>query len=370
MKTSSNRSYSPEPLKMRRPGLPLATKRLSKLLYASLCSSLSLPPFQTSERLGIFLSSFLLAELDEDARMRCSYNIGGSASGKSAPKTYRLSSSENAFGGGANLQTIPSEKSKSLNKAKARGTIALLGDPYAYPNLRTMFIPDEGKTFFDGDLDRADLQVVCWEANDEMLKIAPQTRSGYPLNECLCPTKQNRPPLEELVEGHPKYSDHRGPLKALREFAKTFCHGTNYGGQPKNNVRSHWMDCPEKLNVLRESGLEHILVLKSGTKELSIKCQSIGLSRIDLASDGISSIDLILSSPKLSLGFPSQPSASPSTESGKPSILTDSKASTETGISKVSLQTHDSLSGQFPTEKKRSLGRRNPSLWACGDSVF
>lgn len=183
--------------------------------------------------LGIFLSSFLLAALDEDGRMRCAFNIGGSESGKSAPKTYRLSSSENAFGSGANLQTIPSKKSKSLGKAKARGTIGLLGDPYSFPNLRRMFIPDPGKTWFDMDLDRADLQVVVWEANDAMLKAALHLGVDIHLMNAFVLARKDPPPLEELVESHAKYPDHRGPYEFDREFAKIFCHGTNYGGQPR-----------------------------------------------------------------------------------------------------------------------------------------
>ena len=183
--------------------------------------------------LGIFLSNFLSAPLDSDGRMRCAYNIGGSASGKSAPKTYRLSSSENAFGSGTNLQNVPSEKSKSLGKAAARGSTAGLGDPYQYPNIRAMFIPDPGYTFFDGDLDRADLQVVVWEAEDELLKHALRLGSDVHLANAFVLAGRDPPPLEELVETHPRYPDHRGPLKHQREFAKVFCHGTNYGGQPR-----------------------------------------------------------------------------------------------------------------------------------------
>jgi uracil-DNA glycosylase len=183
--------------------------------------------------MGIFLSNFLEAELDDDGRMRCAYNIGGSASGKSAPKTYRLSSSENAFGSGTNLQNVPSEKSKSLGKAAARGSTTGLGDPYSYPNIRSMFIPDEGYTFFDGDLDRADLQVVVWEADDPMLKAA--LRMGVDIHLMNAYILQNKavPDLSELVETHPKYLDWRRPMKLLREFAKVFCHGTNYGGQSR-----------------------------------------------------------------------------------------------------------------------------------------
>lgn len=180
--------------------------------------------------LNQFLSNFLRKPLDIDGRMRCSYNIGGSESGKSAPKTYRLSSSENAFGSGTNLQNIPSEKSKSLGKAAARGNIAAIGDPYQFPNIRSMFVPDPGYTFFDGDLDRADLQVVAWEADDPMLKAALKMGADIHLMNSFSLEGKEPPPLEELVETHPKYRDHRGPMKLIREFAKVFCHGTNYGG--------------------------------------------------------------------------------------------------------------------------------------------
>jgi len=158
--------------------------------------------------MSVFLSHFLTAPLDSDSRMRCAYNIGGSASGKSAPKTYRLSSSENAFGSGTNLQNVPSEKSKSLGKAAARGSTTGLGDPYSYPNIRSMFIPDPGYTFFDGDLDRADLQVVVWEADDKELK-------------------------QMLREGVDIHSENAKTLKTTRQLAKVWVHGCNYGGSPR-----------------------------------------------------------------------------------------------------------------------------------------
>lgn len=50
--------------------------------------------------LGVFLSTFCLMSLDTDGRMRCSYNVAGT-------ETFRLSSSENAFGSGGNLQNVP-----------------------------------------------------------------------------------------------------------------------------------------------------------------------------------------------------------------------------------------------------------------------
>jgi len=50
--------------------------------------------------LGVFLSTFCMMPLDTDGRMRTSYNLAGT-------ETFRLSSGENAFGSGGNLQNIP-----------------------------------------------------------------------------------------------------------------------------------------------------------------------------------------------------------------------------------------------------------------------
>lgn len=188
--------------------------------------------------LGKFLKDFILAKQDSDGRMRCSFNIGGSESGKSAPKTYRLSSSLNAFGSGANLQTIPSEKSKSVGKWEHRGHIALLGAPYQLPNLRSMFGPDPGFTFFDLDLDRADLQVMAWDADEPLLKEVCRRKVDVHLLNVYILDGKEPPPLEELVETHPKYPDHRGPRKHKREFAKVFCHATDYLGKART-VAAH-----------------------------------------------------------------------------------------------------------------------------------
>lgn len=175
----------------------------------------------------------ILMKLDNDGRGRCAFNIGGSESGKSAPKTYRLSSSKSAFDSGANLQNISSEKSKSAGKAVARGHLAMLGDPYILPNIRTLFGPDAGFTFFDQDLERADLFVVVWESDDRDLKLAMRAGVDIHLFNVYTLDGKEPPPLDELVEGHPRYLDHRGPRKTQREFAKIFCHGTNYLGSAR-----------------------------------------------------------------------------------------------------------------------------------------
>ncbi len=183
--------------------------------------------------LGVFLSTFLLAKLDVDGRMRCSYNIGGNAQGKSAPYSYRLSSAKNAFDSGMNLQNLPSEKSKALGKAAKRSDT-----DFQLPNIRTMFGPDSGFTFFDLDLDRADLQVVVWEMDDEMLKTALKKGADIHLLNAFVLDGKEPPPMEELDESHPRYQDHRGRFKMQREFAKVFVHGSNYGGSART-MASH-----------------------------------------------------------------------------------------------------------------------------------
>lgn len=167
--------------------------------------------------LGVFKSTFAEAEVDAaDLRMRSSYNAAGT-------DTYRLSSSQDAFGSGMNLQNIPAGGSVEKD------------DPTALvlPNIRKLYIPDEGFIFFDADLDRADLQVVVWEAEDEELK--QMLRLGvdlHILNGCLLFNKPV-PPVDELLESHSNYKYHKIKFKAERQFAKIFTHGTNYGGSDR-----------------------------------------------------------------------------------------------------------------------------------------
>lgn len=145
--------------------------------------------------LGVFKSTFIDAEVDPDGRSRCSYDITGA-------ETYRFSSSVNAFGRGLNHENIPSDKSKSIQKAKNRGST------FKLPNIRTIFVPPQGYRIFDIDLDRADLQVVVWESNDLVLK-------------------------QMLREGADIHSVNAKVLGIHRELAKVFCHGTNYGGSAR-----------------------------------------------------------------------------------------------------------------------------------------
>lgn len=153
--------------------------------------------------LGVFLSTFIKAKLDIDDRMRCSYNICGT-------ETLRFSSSKNAFDSGTNLQNVPKETSN-------------------LPSVKKLFIPDEGNTFFDMDLDRADLQVVVWEADEPELKSALKRGVDMHLLNAFALLGKDVD-LGDLVEGTENCERFKHDFKKERNLAKAFIHGTNYGG--------------------------------------------------------------------------------------------------------------------------------------------
>lgn len=160
--------------------------------------------------LGIYMSNFIEAPLDVDGRMRCSYNVCGA-------ETYRLSSSTNAFDSGTNLQVIPGEK-----EAKEDGL--------KLPNIKTMFGPDPGYEFFDLDLDRADLQVVVWEADDKELKQALRLGLDMHCFNAVSIYKIKGIPPEELVESHPNYKERRAQIGYKnRQNCKVAVHAVDYG---------------------------------------------------------------------------------------------------------------------------------------------
>jgi DNA polymerase I-like protein with 3'-5' exonuclease and polymerase domains len=145
--------------------------------------------------LGVFLSTFVNAPLDTDGRIRCSFNIAGT-------ETYRFSSSQNAFGSGLNLQNIPKGGES---------------DGLELPNIRSLFIPDPGRTFFDIDLSSADLRIVVWESDCKEMKAL---------------LKAGLDPYTEIAKEF--YHDPTITKKdPRRQIFKSFAHGTNYLGTAK-----------------------------------------------------------------------------------------------------------------------------------------
>lgn len=140
-------------------------------------------------------SNFLEAALDPDGKFRSSWMATGA-------ETFRCTSGGNAFYRGGPLQNVTDGKHTHSGRP--------------LPNLRSCIVPSPGHTIFNCDLERADLQVVVWEADDDDLKQK----------------------LREHVDIHAENAkDLLGLLRAAteqeRHFAKTFIHGTDYGGKAR-----------------------------------------------------------------------------------------------------------------------------------------
>lgn len=145
--------------------------------------------------LGTIKSNVIDAPLDDDGKFHTSLNGCGA-------ETFRLSSSKSAFMTGGNAQNITD------------GSRAHTDMPV--PNLRRLYVPPPGYTIWECDQQRADVQVVAWEAGDEEMKA--MFREGADLH------TENAKALFGLREA---------PTKQQRDKGKTFVHLTDYGGKAR-----------------------------------------------------------------------------------------------------------------------------------------
>jgi len=144
---------------------PRSPKQLQKLLYEDMKLPVQVNPdtgrpttdetalekLKSKDKTGIIevllqirtlekMKSLVEVKVDEDGRLRTSYNVAGTDTG-------RLSSSQTEEGTGTNLQNIP-------------------------PWFRKCIIPDRGKVFVEADLEQAEARIVAWLAQDEeMMRI-------------------------------------------------------------------------------------------------------------------------------------------------------------------------------------------------------
>jgi len=100
----------------------------------------------------------------------------------------------------------------------------MVAQTIALPNMRKMFIPDDGYAIVDCDLSGADAQVVAWEANDEDLKSA--FRAGLKVH-----IKNAREVFPEITASltDDEIKKQSGP-GGIYHDCKRAVHGTNYGG--------------------------------------------------------------------------------------------------------------------------------------------
>ena len=129
------------------------------------------------------LSTYIRAELDQDGRLRTSYVITGTTSG-------RLASRGSVYGTGTNLQNIDRDLS-----------------------IRRMFIADEGKKFINADLSQAEARVVAYLSREDRLKaVFAEGGDIHRRNASIIFHK----PVDIISENE-------------RQLAKTLVHAANYG---------------------------------------------------------------------------------------------------------------------------------------------
>ena len=175
---------------------------------------------------GIFVRTFLSAKVDDDDRMRTSYNLAGT-------RTYRLASRKNAFGNGMNLQNVPAkgkiDLKYSLMNLEVETELELedldgvdietpIYGTTKLPNCKELFICEEDEMFFDIDLAAADARIMAWVSGCPFLTDLFEDEDGDPY----------------LLLAKEYYNDQTITKKDnRRQIFKAVVHGTNYLGQAK-----------------------------------------------------------------------------------------------------------------------------------------
>lgn len=97
----------------------------------------------------------------------------------------------------------------------------MVAQTIALPNVRKMFVPDMGYMLLDIDLERADAQVVAWDADDNELKDIFRSGADIHTENAMAVFRCSR----EAV--------HVGGANSPRQRAKQGVHAANYGSSPK-----------------------------------------------------------------------------------------------------------------------------------------
>lgn len=141
------------------------------------------------------IERYLAATVDKDGRMRCSFDITGTRSG-------RLSSRASIYGSGTNLQNIPARRKEG-------------------EQIRRMFVADPGKVFIYRDYSQAEARIVAYLAGAEGLieLFEDPTRDIHRENAARIFGK----PLAEVTDNE-------------RYLAKKVVHASNYGMGPARLV--------------------------------------------------------------------------------------------------------------------------------------
>ena len=261
--------------------------------------------------LKVFRNTFVEAKADWDGRMRTSFNVCGT-------ETYRFSSTKNAFGNGLNMQNIP--KGGTLSEFSS----------VVMPNVRKLFLPDDGMTVFDMDLDSADLRIVTWESGCVWMK--EHFAAG-------------RKPYVEVMKEY--YRDSTMTKQSHpREYAvfKALCHGSNYLGTPAGmaprlgllvneveRIQRWYFGLAPEIAAWQSSIKEQVLKRRCIQNVFGYRCYFLGKVEGTTFNEAVAWIPQSSVACLINRAYMAIHNKLPEVE--------------------VLLQVHDSLVGQFPTAK-------------------
>lgn len=185
--------------RLKGPGVDSRDRTIPNVKLAKPIVELILAVRDADKMLGV-----LRTPLDPDGRMRCSYNVVGTESG-------RWSSSKSAFGRGTNLQNIT-------------------------PTMRRMFCTDDGWRMVSTDLEQAESRVVAgllWQHTGDRDYLS--ACCGADLHTTVC--KMTWPELNwtDDVKHDRDIADSKYPeldKYSYRDVAKRLGHSANYNGSP------------------------------------------------------------------------------------------------------------------------------------------
>ena len=178
------------PILYNKEGKPSSDEYTLQTLFKRYPEEKVLQHIMTYRKKSKLIGTFLNAKLDDDGKMRTSYNVSGTKNG-------RLSSSKNKITGkGMNLQNIPKD-------------------------IRNLYVAEEGNVLVKGDLSQAETRVVAEllaRVGDPTLQIKYQDPS-FDIHRWMAASVLNI--KEEEVD------------KTQRQFGKLDNHSGNYGAGPK-----------------------------------------------------------------------------------------------------------------------------------------
>jgi DNA polymerase I-like protein with 3'-5' exonuclease and polymerase domains len=196
---------------------------------------------------------------------------------------------------------------------------------FSFPNVRKLFVPDHTYEFFDIDLDSADLRIVTWESN------CLQMKQWF---------AEGKKPYVELMKEYYKNPNMTKHDKQYSAF-KSLCHGTNYLGSangvaPRVGLLVHEVDKLQKWYFGRNPEIlawQNKIKAQIDRQHFVRNAWGYRINAFDRIDDNIYR-EMVAWIPQSTVGI----------------LINHGLVNIDRNLKEVQvlLQTHDSLSGQYP----------------------